>query len=243
MAGADQAKGRRPKTSERDPEARSTEVPASTRHALLEIVKRSGESDVSGLAEQLGISGVAVRQHLGAMEREGQVAHRLERRPVGRPVRLYRLTAAAERHFPQNSDRVALDLLARMENLMGRAAVEKLFDTRLEDLDKQYRAQLGGARSWSQKLGVLARIRDEEGYLCNVESAEPGEVRGNIRLVEHHCPVASIAKQHPQLCSYELELFKRVLGEPGIRRTEHIQSGGHACAYEVPKSARQRRGK
>ncbi len=210
-------------------------IPVNTRRALLDILKRSGECEVSELAQELGISGVAVRQHLGAMEREGQIAHQLERRPVGRPVRLYHLTAAAERHFPQNNDRVALDLLARMEQLMGRDAVEKLFHKRLEDLDQQYREKIRSARSWSQKLKILAKIRDEEGYLCNVESDESGGLRGDVRLVEHHCPVAAIAEQHPQMCQYELELFRRVLREPTIQRTAHIRSGDHACAYHAPK--------
>lgn len=218
-------------------------APGSTRDALLDILKRRGESDVTGLAEKLGISGVAVRQHLASMERDGHVAHRLVRRPVGRPVRFYSLTPAAEQYFPQRSDRVALDLLARVEKLMGRKAIQKLFDTRLKDLDRRYREQLKGARSWRQKLERLAAIRDSEGYLCSVESTSAADVRGGIRLVEHHCPLGPIAKQHPQICDSELALFRSVLREPDIKRTGHIRNGGHACVYEVSKQKPRKAGK
>ena len=87
----------------------------NTRSTLMELLKRAGETDVASLAEDLGISGVAVRQHLAALERDGKVAQRSVRRPVGRPAKLYRLTEAADQAFPQASAQVALDLLARLQ--------------------------------------------------------------------------------------------------------------------------------
>ncbi len=215
-----------------------------TRLALLKMLKLRGELDVLSLARELNVSNVAVRQHLANLLHAGQVAPRTVRRPVGRPATLYRLTEAAEASFPQSSDRVALDLLARMEKVIGAEALEKLFQARLRDLSKQYTERLAGAKTWAEKLTILAQIRDEEGYLCNVEAIPAGSVEGSAggaRLIEHHCPVAAIAKQHPQVCRYELELFKRVLGDPNLKRAEHILSGGHACVYEstaVPTAKR-----
>jgi len=207
---------------------------ANTRTTLMELLKRAGETDVASLASQLGISGVAVRQHLAALERDGKVTQRSVRRPVGRPAKLYRLTEAANHAFPQASAKVALDLLARLERLRGPEAVEKLLQARLRDLLKRYQEQLKGARSWSKKLKILAEIRESEGYLCNSEPAPAAEAKGGLRLVEHHCPTSDLARQHPEVCDYELELFRRVLGEPDLRRIDHIGSGGHACVYESP---------
>ena len=207
---------------------------SNTRITLMELLKRSGEADVATLANHLGISGVAVRQHLASLERDGKVAQRSVRRPVGRPAKLYRLTKAADQAFPQNSAEVALDLLARLERLRGPEAVEKLLQARLRDLLKRYQEQLKGAKSWAKKLKILAEIRESEGYLCDSESAPSSEARGGLRLVEHHCPLADLARQHPDICQYELELFRRVLGEPELRRVDHIRAGGHACVYEVP---------
>ncbi len=204
-----------------------------TRDLLLQILKRGGECDAAGLAEELGISGVAVRQHLNVLVRDGLVTHRLERRPIGRPVHLHRLTSTAEQHFPQSSDAVAMDLLSRVEEQQGTQAINSALEKRMADMEAHYREKLVGLRSWKQKLERLAEVRDSEGFFCDVEPA--AKVRGGVRLVNRHCPLADIAEQYPQLCSYELELFKRVLGEPGIKRTEHIRSGGHACRYELPR--------
>ena len=215
--------------------ARTVGVDAGdTRRALMELLKRAGEADVASLAAHLGISPVAVRQHLSAMQRDGQVTHRSVRRPVGRPARLFRLTETGDRAFPQTSDQVALDLLARLEEQAGPETVTRLLESRARDLEKHYRARLKGARSWRQRLAILAEIRDDEGCLCELEPAPPSEVKGGMRLVHHHCPISDLARQHPEVCRYELELFRRVLGEPRLRRVGHIRCGGQACVYEAP---------
>lgn len=210
-----------------------------TRQALLTLIKRNGEMDVSSMAKGLGVSNVAIRQHLAGLESAGQVEARVVRRNVGRPTKLYRLTDAGDKEFPQSSDAIALDLLARMEKIMGAEALEELFKARLRDLSKAHQQRLAGAKTWEEKLRILARIRDEEGYLANVETVKNADGAEKQVLIEHHCPVASIAKQHPQVCRFELELFKRVLGDPSLKRSHHIMSGGHACTYEFdapPKS-------
>lgn len=203
-----------------------------TRQALLTLIKRNGEMDVSSMARRLGVSNVAIRQHLAGLESAGQIEARVVRRNVGRPTKLYRLTDEGDKEFPQSSDAIALDLLARMEKIMGAEALEELFKARLRDLSKAYQQRLAGAKTWEEKLRILARIRDEEGYLANVETVKNAGGTEKTVLIEHHCPVASIAKQHPQVCRFELELFKRVLGDPSLKRSHHILSGGHTCTYE-----------
>jgi len=207
-----------------------------TRRALVDLLKRRGELDVVQLAVELGVSNVAVRQHLAGLLAECLVTTKQVRRAVGRPALVYTLAPAAEALFPQSSDRMALDLLLRLEQAVGPEAMEKLFQARMRDLNEAYKVRLADAKSWDEKLKILAQIRDEEGYLAEVQ---PGE-NGAPRLIEHHCPVAALAKQHPHVCAYELELFKQVLGEPGLKRCSHILSGQHACVYEVPEKPKKK---
>lgn len=211
------------------PDARST-----TRGVLLEVLKRYGECDVAALARELGISSVAVRRHLAALVRDGMVGSRIERRPVGRPTRLYSLTDAAAEAFPRTSATVALDLLARLEEMMGADALDRLLRARLGSLQKQYGEELDRAESWREKLEILTRLRDEEGYLCNLKPVVDTDGEHVLHLVEHHCPLAEIARQHPKVCGFELELFRLVLGDPEIRRVEHILGGARTCTYVVP---------
>ncbi len=205
-----------------------------TRSLLLEILKRSGESDVATLARELGISTVAVRRHLATLERDEMVSARVERRPVGRPARLYGLTDAAAHAFPRTTEHVALDLLARLEKMMGAEALDRLLRARLGSLEKQYGERLARAESWREKLEILTSLREEEGYFCNLKPAVDADGENVLHLVEHHCPMADIARQHPKVCGFELELFRLVLGKQEIRRIDHILTGGRTCTYVMP---------
>jgi len=61
----------------------------STKEHILAHLKRTGGSTVEGLAVQFGLARMTVRQHLAALERDGLVRSREERRPRGRPHLLF----------------------------------------------------------------------------------------------------------------------------------------------------------
>src|SRR5439155_1412122 len=73
----------------------------STRQALLRLLKSCGSQTAGELAEALGVSAVAVRKYLDALEREGALSIALVHQPMGRPAYRYSLTEAADGHFPQ----------------------------------------------------------------------------------------------------------------------------------------------
>ena len=106
--------------------------------------------------------------------------------------------------------------------------LDQLFDRRTKSLIALYRKRLAG-KSLGEKWQELARIRAEEGYMARVEG------KG---LTEHHCPIAAIAKEFPQVCKFEKRLFEAVLGGP-LDRTDHMASGGRACVY-VPDAPKKR---
>jgi len=214
--------------------AGSSSARSPTRSMLLEILKRSGEVDVATLARELGISSVAVRRHLATLECDEMIVARVEHRPVGRPARLYSLTDGAANAFPRTTEHVALDLLARLEEMMGAEALDRLLQARLGSLQKQYGEQLARAGSWREKLEIFTHLREEEGYFCNLTPALGKDGERVLHLVEHHCPMADIARQHPKVCGFELELFRLVLGNQEIRRIDHMLTGGRTCTYVVP---------
>ena len=77
-------------------------VPSNTREQILELLQRSGSGlTADALAHKLGISAVAVRKHLAALERDNFVMTELERRPMGRPTYLYRPTACRPGVIPE----------------------------------------------------------------------------------------------------------------------------------------------
>ena len=190
------------------------------RPAILDLLKIHGPSNAPALAKYRGVALTAVRQQLAMLEREGLIRVRVEKRKVGRPTHLYALSDKAEALFPQAYGPLALALLRQLRDVDGDKKIDQLFDRRTKALIAVYKKRMAG-KSLGEKWQELARIRAEEGYMARVEG------RG---LTEHHCPIAAIAREFPQVCRFEKKLFEAVLGGP-LDRTDHLASGGRACVY------------
>ena len=67
---------------------------ASTRGQIITLLRRSSRT-VDELAQALELTHTAVRAHLAALERDGLVHQRSERRGSGKPSSVYDLTPAS----------------------------------------------------------------------------------------------------------------------------------------------------
>lgn len=201
-----------------------------TRRALLDLLKQEGPSDSQTLAARLGISAMAVRQHLYALQDEHLVAYEEEPRAMGRPAKQWRLTPDANRFFPSGYADLTLGLLQSIVEAFGEAGLDQLLAVRSHRQIEQYQAQLAPQPSLAQKLESLAQVRTEEGYMAEVTPHSDG----SYLLIENHCPICIAAAACTGLCDRELEIFQTVLGENVVvARTEHIIAGARRCAYQV----------
>jgi predicted ArsR family transcriptional regulator len=204
------------------------------RAAVRELLKREGPISADSAAEKLGITAMAVRQHLYAMASEGEVTHVDEARPRGRPVKLWRVTEAADTHFADSHSSLATDLIIQMKKAFGEDGVDRLLKLRNAELEKTYRAKTDKAPSLRAKLDALAKIRSAEGYMADVRR-DPES--GQWLFVENHCPICSAARLCTGLCREELALFNRVLGKNiRVERVSHILAGAGRCAYRVTET-------
>ena len=116
---------------------------SSTREQILELLQRSGGGlTADALAHKLGISAVAVRKHLAALERDNFVTTELERRPMGRPTYLYRPTATAQELFPNDYANLATAVLEMIRLLDGEHKVDELFQHRAQVLASELAARV-----------------------------------------------------------------------------------------------------
>jgi predicted ArsR family transcriptional regulator len=210
-----------------DPE---TSVPPRTRRAILERLKQDGPQDAAALAEALGVSAMAVRQHLYALEAEELITFREEPRPLGRPAKLWRLTEAADRFFPNGHAELTLGLLEAMRSAFGEAGLDRLVAARTEQQAAHYGERVAKTGPLKGRLAALAEVRTEEGYMASVEPAGAG----GYLLIENHCPICAAARVCQGLCAGELALFQSVLGtDVAVERSDHILAGARRCAYRI----------
>jgi iron-sulfur cluster biosynthesis transcriptional regulator SufR len=207
-----------------------------SRQAILHLLKQQGSSDAEALASQLGISAMAVRQHLYALRLQELVTYKEQPRPVGRPAKMWRLTPAAEPHFPDSHAGLTVNLLNAAEQTFGELGVKRVVSRCAEQQIEAYRARIPAPASLQKRLQMLISIRNEEGYMAEVHRQQDG----SFLLIENHCPISTAAKTCPKLCDAELEVFRAILGKGvTIERTEHMTAGGRRCVYRIHSEERR----
>ncbi len=207
------------------PEKNST----STRQAILSELKTSGPLDAEALADSFGLTAMAVRQHLYALQEQGDVEHIAVKQPVGRPKKKWGLTEQSNSHFANSHAALAVDLIDAMKRTFGDDGLAKLVEARTEDQITAYREELSGAESLKEQLATLADIRSREGYMAALCD---GDQEGEYLLVENHCPICEAARSCTSLCSSELSVFEAVLGDHiEVERLDHIILGARRCVY------------
>jgi len=196
---------------------------------LLFLLKTRGPQSAQGLASTLGVTKEAARQHLLRLVEEGLVLVTPEIRGVGRPVQMWKLTAEAQKRFPDTHAELATGMIESVRALFGTSGLEALIARREQEGRERYEACLRGALTLRQKVARLARQRASEGYM-----AEWRREGNEFVLVENHCPICAAAAACSGFCRSELQLFRELLGPKAtVERTEYLLAGARRCAYRI----------
>ncbi len=202
----------------------------SSDRILLQL-KTKGPQPAAHIARRLGVTAMAVRQHLYVLRDSGLVAYDDERRKVGRPARMWRLTEKAQTRFPDAHAEFTVEMLAIIRATFGERGIERLMLERTRLQKAAYRDRLKTAgTSLEAQVAALAKIRSEQGYMAQASRQRDG----SFLLVENHCPICAAATACQGLCRDELMLFSSVLGKDiSVERTDHILAGARRCAYRI----------
>lgn len=205
----------------------------STRQAILELLKKKRELSVSGLKQHLDITEMAVRKHLVKLEGEHLINSRTVRQPMGRPVIFYSLTGEGEKLFPNNYDKIAVEILRDIQESLGTDAIDQLFENREQRMRKKYVRRIYEEDTLKDKVLDLVDVQSESGYMAEyIESKDDKE----FVFAQYNCPIIAIADRYDKPCHCELNLFKEVLGTDQVERVECIAKGGKSCKYLVKES-------
>ena len=207
----------------------------STRNRVARSILDHGPSTVADLAGRLGLTQAAVRRHLDALVADDVVEAREQRvygaRTRGRPAKVFALTDCGRDAFDQSYDKLAADAMrwiAAREG--GDEAVVAFARARMAVQAEAYRRAVEAAGP-EERTEALAKALSVDGYAATARSAPVGE-----QLCQHHCPVAHVAEQFPQLCEAETEFFSSLLGTH-VQRLATLAHGDGVCTTFVPRSS------
>jgi predicted ArsR family transcriptional regulator len=69
-----------------------------------------------------------------------------------------------------------------------------------------------------------------DGYAASVRG---GAQATGVQLCQGHCPVQHVAREFPELCEAETDVFSRLLGVH-VQRLATLAHGDHVCTTHVP---------
>jgi predicted ArsR family transcriptional regulator len=200
------------------------------KNEILQSLKWKGAQTAADLAEQLQVSPMAIRQHLQTLLSEQLVTYVESKQAVGRPLKLWQLTEKAMDLFPNHHADLVVKLLESVTQIFGIMGLNLVIQERTKTQIQAYSQQISIDFNLPEKVIILAEIRTQEGYMAEVIQ----ESKEELLLVENHCSICTAAKNCPQLCDSELQVFRQVLGsEVRVERVEHILSGSRRCAYRI----------
>jgi len=186
---------------------------------------REGGLTLDELAERVGVSRNAVRQHITALERDGLVRPVGLRRTGRRPSRAYGLTAEGGERFPRQYDRLALALLEAVHERLGPEAAEAVLEAMVDDLARAWLPELERLAPEARRRRVL-EVMNELGY-----HASPAEDGAGLKAV--NCVFHNVARRNRAVCRFDERLLSRLLGAP-VRLTSCMALGDGACVFAVP---------
>jgi predicted ArsR family transcriptional regulator len=94
----------------------------------------------------------------------------------------------------------------------------------------RHRAAVLARHGTAERAQALAAALTDEGYAASTRHVGAGE-----QMCQHHCPVAHVAAEFPQLCEAETAAFADVLGTH-VQRLATIARGDAVCTTHVPLS-------
>lgn len=210
----------------------------STRNRVVRSILDHGPSTVAELAGRLGLTQAAVRRHLDTLVADDVVEPREQRvygaRTRGRPAKVFALTDCGRDAFDQSYDKLAVEALRWIaEREGGPEAVAAFARDRTATQARAYREAIEAVAP-DKRAEALAKALSEDGYAATARSA-PHPQKGE-QLCQHHCPVAHVAEQFPQLCEAETEIFAELLGTH-VQRLATIAHGDGVCTTFIPKTS------
>jgi predicted ArsR family transcriptional regulator len=203
-----------------------------TRDLVARSILESGPMSAVDLAKKLGFTPAGIRRHLDSLVVEGLLearqAHIVNGRGRGRPSKVFVMSDAGREEFEHSYDDLAVSALKFLQSHTGSEALMAFAQLRATDIERTLSPSIEFETSSAERTDALARFLTAEGYAASVLPRANGE-----ELCQHHCPIAHVASQFPQLCEAETEAFSRLLGRH-VQRLATIAHGDGVCTTYIP---------
>lgn len=196
------------------------------KQVLRYLLRNKAGASVDELAQAVGVTRTAVRQHLASLMRDRLVATGAVRASGGRPQQLFVLTEEGKEAFPRHYSWFAQLLVEEITKESGAAGLRARLGRIAAAVVAQLRQQpLAHNASSQQKIETLAGVMDQLGY-----DARTGREAGGPTIEADNCIFHELAMKHPEICHFDLALLSGYTGNK-VDLHECMARGGHVCRF------------
>ncbi|MEO8813975.1 MAG: metalloregulator ArsR/SmtB family transcription factor [Mycobacterium sp.] len=209
-----------------------------TRDTVVRLLMESGSITAGEIGAQLGLSAAGVRRHLDALiemgDAEAHTAESWRQSGRGRPAKRYQLTAAGRGKLGHRYDDLALAALRQLREIGGEDAVRAFARQRIDSILSEVKPVNGSDNVDVEATAEqIAAALTKAGYSATTARVEGRVGVRGVQILQHHCPVANVAREFPELCNAERQAMAEVLGTH-VQRLATIANGGNVCTTHVP---------
>ena len=219
-------------------ELRNTSVvkrlePDKTRDQVARAILESGPATAVELAKRLKITPAGIRRHLDSLIDEGVLTSREPYQGAvlkgrGRPSKVFVMTDSGREKFEHSYDDLAVAALKFMSSKNGTHLVKEFAQVRAAEIERKGLEIKNSNKNINEKAKALAKLLTNEGFAASTRKKGMGE-----EVCQHHCPIAHVASEFPELCEAETAAFSEILGTH-VQRLATIAHGDGVCTTFIP---------
>lgn len=201
------------------------------RKILEHLMDHHEGATLDDLAVHLGVTRTAVQQHIIRLLDLGYLAFEDAKGSVGRPRRRYLISEEGIDAFPKKYSWLANAILAQLASKLGpggsRAFMQQLAGAVAASLDNPPKP----SDPPPLRLKKVTAMMNELGYRA---ALKPGGSAKEHVIEAVNCVYHSVAKQHPELCQFDVSLLEHASGM-AVKLETCIAKGGASCRFCITK--------
>ena len=204
-----------------------------TRDQVARAILESGPASAVDLAKRLKITPAGIRRHLDSLIEEGVLTSREPYQGAvlkgrGRPSKVFVMTDFGREKFEHSYDDLAVAALKFMSSKNGAHLVKEFAQVRAAEIERKGLEIKNSNKNMNEKTKALAKLLTKEGFAASARKKGMGE-----EVCQHHCPIAHVASEFPELCEAETAAFSAILGTH-VQRLATIAHGDGVCTTFIP---------
>lgn len=198
------------------------------------LLENQSGATLDELANELGITKTAVKDHLLKVESLGFLSFVDSKGSIGRPRRRYLLSQQGHDAFPKQYSWLSSVLLKLLAQDFGKDKVTDLMEKLADTVADSMKAKFNSTGSSADLLSKITLTLNELGYRASLKQSD---LRKGAIIEATNCVYHAVAKEHPELCRFDVRFIENTSGMD-VRLESCIARGGTVCRFCLRKKTK-----